>query len=80
MSALGEDVTGSTPDASDLNSWAGLYGLTTPVVADPNYDLLGRYSTAPSVPAYTLIGPGGEVISRAERDYDRSEIEAVLPY
>ncbi len=77
---MGEDTTSATPDQADLQAWATTYGLTTPVVADPGFGLLGRYSTTRSYPSYTLIGPGGEVISKDESGYERSAIEAVLPY
>ena len=34
---IGEDTGGNAPDQDDLNQWAGTYGLTMPVLADPDW-------------------------------------------
>ena len=80
ISAMGENVSSATPSESELLDWASTFGLTTPVVADPGWALLARFSTARSYPRYTLIGPGAEVIFVDQTSYDTSDIEAVLPY
>jgi hypothetical protein len=75
---LGENNSGSTPSASDLDGWASTYGVTFPTVADAGWNVTARYERDWGIPSFTLIGPGAEVIETDGWISD-ADIEAALP-
>lgn len=78
---IGEDNSGGTPSSESLKAdWADAYGVTHPVVADAGFgEAQSRSWISGGIPTYTLIAPGGEVLS-ADSGYSPSQIESILPY
>lgn len=80
LTVLQENVESHPPTGDDLNRWADLFGITSPVLADT------EKLTAPAVqqgqyPAVLLIGPDLRVIRRVNPPDDptiRAAIRAVL--
>jgi hypothetical protein len=63
ISAWGEDDSPerTTPTTEQLMAWANQFGITSPVVADPNLGVYHRYGTG-GLPQTILLGPGAEVL------------------
>ena len=62
MTLLVETDESTPPLQEDLATWMNDYGQTFPVLSDPNWDVISRYSErTPSLPSHTLIGRGGEI-------------------
>jgi len=77
---MGENNGSAVPSTEDLMSWADTYGLSHPVVADPNWGVTTRFVTGSSIalPTMHLIGPGAEVLM--VNDWvSESDIVAALP-
>jgi len=70
-----EDESGRAPNQADLEGWAERYGLTMPVLADPNGTTLWSFVGGGSVglPFTVLIDRGvvTDVNYPTERDWDR---------
>ena len=79
---IGENDMYQTPTPADLTSWADRFGLTHPLVADPDFNVTARFlapgSTSIGLPSMTLIGPGMK-IHIADGFVQDSDIEALLP-
>ncbi len=75
ISAWSEDDQGQLPTTEVLMSWANQFGLTTPVVADPNSALYWRFGTG-GLPQSALLGPGAEVLKIGH--ITTADIEAAL--
>jgi len=78
VSMWAETNEGTTPTAEELMELANQYGITAPVVADPNWTVSNRYEQDGGIPTQNLIGPGMEIILVDEWVSD-SDIEAALP-
>jgi hypothetical protein len=79
ITLLGQTNSGATPTVADLQSWANTFGLTHPVVADPNWSVTGRFVSGTfGLPSMHLIGPGAEVLETQSWIVE-SDIEAALP-
>ncbi|MEC7239684.1 MAG: hypothetical protein VXW32_00460 [Myxococcota bacterium] len=76
ISAWSEDAQRVLPTTEQLSSWANQYGITSPVVADPNSALYWRFGTG-GLPASILLGPGAEVLKIGH--ITAADIEAALP-
>ena len=61
-------------------SWVDTYGLTHPVVADPDFGVTTRFVDGNSIglPSLSLLGPGAEVLIRNSW-VTASDIESALP-
>lgn len=59
---MAETAGGETPTPADLLAWASTYGLTTPVVADPDWGVWNRYWPGEGTPREMLIGRDGRII------------------
>jgi hypothetical protein len=80
ITLMGENNASVTPSTEELMSWADTYGLSHPVVADPNWGVTTRFVTGSSIglPAMHLLGPGAEVL--IVNDWvSESDIVAALP-
>ena len=66
ITLLGQNTNRATPSQSDLAAWANQFGLTHPVVADPNWQITTRYVDGSTIglPAIHVIGAGSEVLLR----------------
>lgn len=64
----------------ELALWAETYGITHPVVADPNFYTTARYVDGGSIvmPSMTLLGAGATVISR-DTPVSEADVVANLP-
>jgi len=60
MNVIIEDESGNAPNQADLQAWSNNFGLTMPVLADPNYRVLSSYATSSSIglPFTVLIDRG----------------------
>ena len=76
ISTWGEDSGRDTPDQADLQAGAKYFGLTVPIVADPDWDTLQTYTSGH--PNRMLLGPGAEII-RIGGTVSDAAIQAVLP-
>jgi hypothetical protein len=77
ISAWGEDDSPerTTPTTEQLMAWANQFGITTPVVADPDLGVYYRYGTG-GLPQTILLGPGAEVLKLGQ--ITTADIEAAL--
>lgn len=79
MGQLEDGVT--TPEAEDLARWADTYGITHPVLADPNftysYSVDTDYTLA--MPSATLLAPGAVIKLQDEFGLTGDDIEPYLP-
>lgn len=78
IEVLGEDNAGAPPEQTVLQNWASTYGLTIPVVADPNWAVGNVYNPDGAIPSETLIAPGGELVV-VDGDAE-SMIDSVVPW
>ena len=85
MTMIGENNYGQTPSQADLMSWANQFGITHPVVADPNFDQTAQYLFADpnfngsfGLPSMQLLGPL-RVVYKSNTFVDNSDIQQVLP-
>ena len=79
ITLIGQTNSGGSPTVTDLQSWANTYGLNHPVVADPNWNVTGRFVSGTfGLPSMHLIGPGGEVLE-TQSWITANDIEAALP-
>ena len=86
MTLIAQNNSGAPPSQSDLQSWANSYGLTHPVLSDPNFDIVVRFLWANSgfdgtigLPNVQLMSPGMVVHSTNQYGYYQSEIASLLP-
>lgn len=77
---LTETRSGNPTDQDDLREWVSLYGVTHPVLADPNWEVSYRFATSASIslPSMHQLAAGAEVL-QVETRIDAAEIEAALP-
>jgi hypothetical protein len=77
ISAWGEDDSPerTTPTTNQLMAWANQFGITTPVVADPDLGVYRRYGTG-GLPQTILLGPGAEILKLGS--ISTADIEAAL--
>ena len=77
---MGQNSSRATPSTADLDSWADNYGLSHPVVADPNFGVAARFidGTSIALPSMTLIRAGGEIVVRGGY-VTESQVAANLP-
>lgn len=75
---LGEYTDGSTPTADQLMEWVDTYGLTHPVVSDPNFGYGWQFMSG-SLPSQTLMSAGAELEQIDQYGLGGSDIEEVLP-
>ncbi len=80
VTLLVETLGGDTPTVDDLNVWVDEYEITHPVVSDPEWSVVERYSPRdrPALPTHSLIKPGMEIVVAAGQ-VNEAAIEAVLP-
>lgn len=74
---MAENDSGTPPTQGDLTSWAGQYGLSTPVLSDSGWGVFDTFWSQNYTPASMLLAPGMEVV-KADWVFP-SDIEAVLP-
>ena len=77
---LVENGASETPSVDELNEWADTAGSTHPVVTDPDWEVVLRYTPREwtVLPAMTLIAPGMEIIT-ADGTVEEDDILALLP-
>jgi len=75
LSAWSEDGNNELPTTEVLMSWANQFGITTPVMADPNSAIYWRYGQG-GLPQTVLLGPGAEVLKMGH--ITAADIEAAL--
>ena len=73
-----ENSSRQAPSTSDLDAWADNFGLTFPVVSDPNWNTMMRWEKDNYIPSHTLLAPGMKVVQLDER-ISEEDIESVLP-
>ena len=84
ITMMSENESGDTPTATDLQDWASANGITHPVVADPNRQILFDFQAAAedaedgiSIPNLQLLTPG-MVVALSNNDlHDFTEEELV---
>jgi hypothetical protein len=76
MNIIIEDGESNPPDQADLEEWAGEFGLTFPVLADPDSSIFWRYSSG-GLPTILLIDKGVVLESVDEYALD-PEIDQLL--
>ncbi|HYO97969.1 MAG TPA: redoxin domain-containing protein [Polyangiaceae bacterium] len=59
LNMLAENNRARTPTTAELTTWATTYGITTPVIADPNWQVWNRYWVEGETPKGMLLGRGG---------------------
>jgi peroxiredoxin len=59
LTLMAETAQGKPPATADLQLWAANYQLTTPVLADPQWQVWNRYWPEGETPKSMLIGRGG---------------------
>jgi hypothetical protein len=79
ITLLVENLSSATPSQTDLAAWANQFGLTHPVVADPNWQISNRYLDGPGLPATHLIGSGSEVLLRSASSLSTQNLLDALP-
>jgi hypothetical protein len=64
----------------DLNIWVDEYGVTHPVLSDPEWEVVEGYSDRgrPALPSHTLIAPGMEILV-ASGKVEEADVVAALP-
>lgn len=81
ISLMGQNVEGATPSQEELATWADTYGITHPVLADPNftysYSVDTDYTLA--MPSATLLAPGAVIKLQDEFGLTGDDIEPYLP-
>ena len=75
ISAWSEDDQGALPTTEVLMGWANQFGITSPVVADPDSALYWRFGQG-GLPQSALLGPGAEVLKIGHITAD--DIESAL--
>ena len=75
VSAWSQDNNRELPTTEALEAWANQYGISTPVVSDPNSSIYWRFGEG-SLPQSALIGPGAEVLKIGH--ITTADIEAAL--
>jgi len=75
ISAWSEDNQGALPTTEVLSGWANQFGITSPVVADPDSALYWRFGQG-GLPQSALLGPGAEVLKIGH--ISAADIEAAL--
>ena len=85
ITLMGENNNVQTPTPSELMQWANQYGITHPVVVDPNFNETSQYLFAdPSfngsfyLPNMQLLAPG-RVVTISNDWVTLSDIQQVLP-
>lgn len=80
ITLVAENYDEQPPTRAELMIWAAAHGIQHPVVADPYYEVTGRYVQGSSIglPSMTLLGPGAELLS-LDTPVDESDIVANLP-
>ena len=80
VTLLVEAESNVTATVDDLNTWADEYGITHPVVTDPEWEVINSYSERehPALPALTLIAPGMEILETSGT-VEEADIVAALP-
>ena len=55
VTLLVETLGGNPPEVDDLNIWVEEFGVTHPVVSDPDWEMISRYSIRgrPPLPAHS---------------------------
>lgn len=59
LNMLAENNRARTPTTAELTTWATTYGITTPVIADPEWQVWKRYWVEGETPKGMLLGRGG---------------------
>jgi hypothetical protein len=63
LEIMTEDSAGGTVEEAELVEWADTYGLTMPVVSDPNSSVMWSFATGGSVGLpYTVLIDQGMVV------------------
>jgi peroxiredoxin len=52
---MAETNTSGVPGQADLQNWANGYGLTFPILSDPNWQVCNGFEVDNYIPSYTLI-------------------------
>ncbi len=74
---MAENDSGGVPTQAQLTQWAGDYGLSTPVLADPGWATFDTLWNQNYTPANMLLAPGMRVV---KTDWvSEGDIAAVLP-
>ena len=75
LSMMAENARGRTPTTAELAQWATTYGLTTPVLVDPDWQVWNRYWVEGETPKEMLLGRGGIILDLSwpgTRDIERA--------
>ncbi|MBJ93372.1 MAG: hypothetical protein CMP23_02740 [Rickettsiales bacterium] len=80
ISLMGENEASQTPSQADLRRWADDYGITHPVLADPNFGVTARFlsSNVIQMPTGHLLTTGAEVVVRDSWP-SSAELNGALP-
>jgi hypothetical protein len=80
MTLIGENDFDQTPSVDELMGWAEEYGITHPVVADPDMGITWSFVTGSSIglPSMHIVRAGGE-ISAVDIWADEGDVTANLP-
>ena len=63
----------------DTQTWANTYGLTGPVIADPNYAIYSQWEVDELIPSISLVGVGLEALVVDSMNVMPGQIEQALP-
>ena len=86
LEVLVENATGGPPTSDDVRTWIKGYGVTFPVIADPDKSVFKTYVPKTVLPTYLVIGRDGVITYRgqgttddaAEEDRVKAAIDAAL--
>ena len=77
VTLLGEDTQGDVPDTGELTTWATDYGITAPVLADPDHH---SYDIVPdgTYPRVVVVGRDLRVVEEEVYPVDDANIRAAI--
>ncbi len=62
LTLLAENAAFEPIELHDLGLWANYFELSTPILADPNWQIWDRYFEVHATPRSLLIGPDGKIL------------------
>lgn len=77
LSTWAENENSEAPSVDEIAAWADQYGMTFPVLADPNWAINNRFEKDHGIPTQVLLAPGAKLV-KVDAMITGADIEAVL--